>query len=116
MKKIISTTFDMLTYVADHPERQLIVHILKEGRYRLQWDYVSRIEKTSSALFQMLQANDDQILDKTGISLSQYRICCNWDISAKGNRATKNDKQPPNYPKTMLNNQIHPEGRYCIEK
>ncbi len=52
----------------------------------------------------------------TQINIFQTQQSSGTDISAKENRATKNDKQPPNYPKTMLNNQIHPEGRYCIEK
>ncbi len=33
----------------------------------------------------------------------------------KEKMCTKNNKQPPNYTKTKLNNEIHPDGRDCSE-
>ncbi len=53
-KKNINTAFDLIAYIADRPERQSIMHTLKEGRYELRWGYASRIQKKFTSLQQML--------------------------------------------------------------
>ncbi len=54
-------------------------------------------------------------LNATFVSLPQCGICCNWDVSTEGNRVTKKNKLPQNYPKTRLDNMTHPNGRDCSE-
>ena len=105
----------MIINIADRHERQGIVHTLKEGRYGLRWGYASRIKKHNLLPCTRSYRRMVEQLEAASVSFTPCGICCNWDVSTEGNRATRNDKTPPNYPKKKLKDSIHPHKRDCPE-
>ncbi len=89
--KKINTAFDLITYIADRPERQSIMHTLKEGRYGLRWGYASRIQKNLTPCKRCYRNMLNQ-LNKETIQLQSCGNCCNWDISSLNNCAIQKDK------------------------
>lgn len=52
-------------------------------------------------------------LDSSSVAFMSCALCCNWDVSLSENRATRNDRPQPNYPKKKFEGSIPPDGRDC---
>ncbi len=87
----------MITYIADRPEWQSIMHALKGGRYGLRWGYASRLEKSLPLCERCYRYMLNQ-LNRETIQLQSCGNCCNWDVSSLNNHAIQKDKSPENYP------------------